>query len=174
MIISVFGSSSPLPESMIYQETQQLGHELALHDHVILNGGYMGIMEAVSRGGAEAGGKVIGVTCDEIEKWRPIKPNRWINQEIRFKTIIERLNYLVCQCDIAIALPGGIGTLTEISLTWNLLVTESIAKRPIWLVGAEWQAIINVFKDKMKAHVTTKHGEYIVFYDNISQVINNL
>lgn len=174
MIISIFGSSSPLPESMIYQETLQLGRKLALHEHVVLNGGYMGLMEAVSQGAAEAGGRVIGVTCDEIEKWRPIKPNRWINQEVRFITILERLNYLVSQCDIAIALPGGIGTLTEISLTWNLLVTESITNKPIWLVGAGWQAIINVFKDKMKAHVTTKQSEYIVFYDNISQVINNL
>jgi len=50
-----------------------------------------GTMEAVSRGAAEAGGHVIGVTCEDIEKWRPIGANAWVKEEWRKKTLTERL-----------------------------------------------------------------------------------
>ena len=57
----------------------------------MLTGGYIGTMEAVSRGAAEAGGHVIGVTCEEIEAWRPVRVNAWVKEEIRRKTLMERL-----------------------------------------------------------------------------------
>lgn len=107
MIFSIFGSSSPLPDTDLYQEAFILGREIASHVHIIMNGGYMGIMEAVSRGAAEVIDRTIGVTCNAIEKWRAAKPNKWISQEIRFETLQERLFYLVSNCNVAIAFPGG-------------------------------------------------------------------
>ena len=77
-------------------------------------------MEAVSRGASEAGGHVIGVTCVDIENWRKVGANRWVKEEWRKQTLIERLQALVEGCDAALALPGGPGTLTEVSLMWNI------------------------------------------------------
>jgi len=48
-------------------------------------------------------------------------------------------------CQAALALPGGPGTLTEVALTWNLLLTESIAPRPLILVGAGWKATLETY-----------------------------
>jgi len=59
---------------------------------------------------------VIGVTCEDIEKWRPIGANAWVKEEWRKKTLMERLEGLIEGCDAALALPGGPGTLTEIAL----------------------------------------------------------
>ena len=70
MKITIFGGSSPLPESKEYQFAYDLGAALGGGGHTILTGGYMGTMEASSRGAAESGAHVIGVTCDEIENWR--------------------------------------------------------------------------------------------------------
>ena len=85
-----------------------------LAGHTVLTGGYMGSMEAVSRGANEAGGHVIGVTCADIEAWRGSRANAWVKEERRFATLQERLNELILACDAAIALPGGPGTLAEV------------------------------------------------------------
>jgi uncharacterized protein (TIGR00725 family) len=63
MKISVFGGSQPEEGSLAYQEAYQLGKLLAEAGHIVLTGGYIGTMEAVSRGASEADGHVIGVTC---------------------------------------------------------------------------------------------------------------
>src|SRR5258708_16993147 len=78
MKVSVFGGSQPKNGSAAYAEAQELGKLLAERGHVVLTGGYIGTMEAVSRGAAEAGGHVIGVTCEDIERWRAIDPNPWV------------------------------------------------------------------------------------------------
>jgi uncharacterized protein (TIGR00730 family) len=116
MNITVFGGSQPMEGSAAYEEARKLGTLLAQRGHAVLTGGYMGTMEAVSHGASEAGGHVIGVTCEDIETWRARKANQWVKEERRKKSLIERLQALIEGCDAAIALPGGAGTLTEISV----------------------------------------------------------
>ena len=70
-VISVFGSSAPQPGSADYEAARDLGRRLAEAGFTVQTGGYMGTMEGVSRGANEAGGHVIGVTCDQIEEFRP-------------------------------------------------------------------------------------------------------
>jgi hypothetical protein len=86
MRISVFGGSSPVPGEEGYDQAYQLGKLIGESDFTVLTGGYIGTMEAVSRGTSEAGGKVIGVTCDQIEVWRPVAPNEWVQEQRRFST----------------------------------------------------------------------------------------
>src|SRR5512136_1850997 len=107
MNITVFGGSHPKPGSQAYVEAYELGKLLALAGHTVLNGGYIGTMEAVSRGANEAGGHVVGVTSADIEAWRGVRANPWVQEERHFDTLQERLNELVLACDAAIALPGG-------------------------------------------------------------------
>src|SRR5512136_1455593 len=145
MNVSVFGGSQPKEGDASYTEARQLGRLLALAGHTVLTGGYIGTMEAVSRGAAEAGGHVIGVTCEEIEKWRPVKANGWVKEEWRRETLLERLQALVEGCQAAIALPGGPGTLTEIALTWNLMIVNSIPVKPLILVGEGWKTVMSTF-----------------------------
>src|ERR1044071_2194019 len=110
MRISVFGGSQPKQDSTAYAEAMELGKLLAQRGHTVLTGGYIGVMEAVSRGAHEAGGHIIGVTCEDIEAWRPIKANAWVMEELRVKTLMERLHTLIHESDAAFALPGGAGT----------------------------------------------------------------
>src|SRR5512147_1733313 len=126
MRVSVFGGAQPKEGEAAYSEALELGRLLAERGHVVLTGGYIGTMEAVSRGAKEAGGHVIGVTCEDIGEWRKVKANAWVMEEIRKKTLVERLHTLIHESDAALALPGGPGTLTEISLMWNLMIVESL------------------------------------------------
>lgn len=145
-IVSVFGGSAPKPGSPAYEDARQLGALLAQAGWTVATGGYTGVMEAASRGAAEAGGHVIGVTCTLIENWREgFRANGWVKEEIKFGSLRERLYHLVEFCDAAIALPGGIGTLSEISLTWSLIQTNEIKAKPFVVVGQVWTETLAAF-----------------------------
>jgi uncharacterized protein (TIGR00725 family) len=131
--------------------------------HTILTGGYIGTMEAASRGCAEAGGHVIGVSCDEIEAWRPVKPNRWVQEEIRRKTVKERLFTLIEGCDHAIALPGGAGTLAEIAIMWNQMQIQALPPRPLVLVGAGWRNTFETMFNRLQDYIPSAHRDLLSF-----------
>ena len=174
MKISVFGGSQPKEYSMAYAEAQELGKLLAQRGHIVLTGGYMGTMEAASRGAAEAGGHVIGVTCEDIERWRAVGPNKWIKEEWRKKTLMERLQALVEGCDAALALPGGPGTLTEISLTWNLMIIGSLHRRPLILIGSGWQNVLDQFYQSFDGYVSATQRELVQFAPDIKTAVELL
>jgi uncharacterized protein (TIGR00730 family) len=167
MNITVFGGSLPQPGSPAYQEAYELGSLIGKAGHTVLTGGYIGTMEAVSRGASEAGGHVVGVTCEEIEKWRAVKANAWVQEERRFNTLQERLNELVHACDAAIALPGGPGTLTEIALTWNLMIVASIPKKPLILVGGGWKAVFDEMFNSLGEVIPSNQRELLRFAANV-------
>ena len=163
MNITVFGGSQPRENDLAYREAYHLGNLLARAGHAVITGGYIGTMEAVSKGASEAGGHVIGVTCEEIERWRPVKPNPWVKEERRFATLQERLNALIQGCDAAIALPGGPGTLTEIALMWNLMIVESLPRKPLVLIGEGWQAVLNQLTLSFSDFIPERQREFIQF-----------
>jgi uncharacterized protein (TIGR00725 family) len=174
MRVSVFGGSQPKEDSTAYAEAMELGKLLAEHGHTVLTGGYIGVMEAVSRGAREAGGHVIGVTCEEIEAWRPIKANAWVMEEIRKKTLVERLHTLIHECDAALALSGGAGTLTEISLLWNLMIVESLHRRPLILVGRGWQSTFDQFFKEFDSYMPVHQREILSFAKNVQTAVKML
>jgi len=174
MKVSVFGGSQPKEGSAAYEEAHLLGELLAQRGHTVLTGGYIGTMEAVSRGACEAGGHVIGVTCEDIEAWRAVGKNRWVVEEIRKKSLIERLQCLVESCDAAIALPGGPGTLTEIALTWNLMIVESLRRRPLILVGGGWQSVYDQFIQSFDTYIPARQRELIGFAKDVQTAVELL
>lgn len=171
MNITVFGGAQPQPGTPAYQEAYRLGKLLAEAGHAVLTGGYMGTMEAVSQGAAEAGGHVIGVTCEEIENWRPIGANRWVKEERRTKTLMERLQALITGCDAAIALPGGPGTLAEIALMWNLMIVESLPRRPLVLVGDGWQSVFDQFFQSFSTYMPRNPDKELWFAKDVETAV---
>ena len=167
MNITVFGGAQPKEDSAAYEEARELGKLLAGRGHAVLTGGYMGTMEAVSRGASEAGGHVIGVTCIDIEEWRGTKPNQWVKEERRKKSLIERLQGLIEGCDAAIALPGGAGTLAEISLMWNLMIVESLPRRPLTLVGSGWQSTFDQSFKELNTYMPIHQRELLYFAKDV-------
>lgn len=163
MNITIFGSSSPSAGDPAYEEARRLGGLLARAGHCVLTGGYMGTMEAVSRGAAEAGGHTVGVTCDQIEVWRKAKANSWVREERRFATLRERLYTLIESCDAALALPGGVGTLAEISVMWSQMQTSSMPTRPLVLIGGGWRRVFETLFAELDEHVSKAHRGLLYF-----------
>ena len=131
-------------------------------------------MEAVSRGASEAGGHVIGVTCDEIEAWRPVKANQWVKEEWHYATLRERLFALIEKSDAFLALPGGVGTLAEITLTWNLLLTAILPPRPLILIGPGWRTTIEQFLAEQGEFIPEAQRQWISFAPDTDSAVQQL
>ncbi len=152
----------------------RLGSLLAQAGYTVLTGGYMGIMEAVSRGAAEAGGHVIGVTCDEIENYRPGTHNAWVKEEKRYPRLSDRVHALIDGGNAALALPGGSGTLTEISMMWNHLLTHAISPRPLILIGPGWQATFKAYFEVMGQYVSVSERAWLYFAEDVDSAFHLL
>jgi hypothetical protein len=169
MNITVFGGASPQPGEEPYTQAYLLGRLLGQAGHTVLTGGYYGVMEAVSRGAAETGAHVIGVTCMEIENFKGVKPNAWVEEIRRREMLIERLTDLIHGCQAAIALPGGPGTLAEITLLWNLIIIQAVPARPLILVGAAWQSVFQEFLKAQAAYTPCSDGGLLTFAATVEE-----
>src|SRR5262245_32493930 len=129
-------------------------------------------MAGVSEGASAAGGHVIGVTCDAIEAWRPGRANRWVREEIRHRSVQERLMHLLEASDGALVLAGGPGTLAEFALLWNLVQVGELAPRPIVLVGELWARTLAAFVDPR--YVSATVGELVTIAPDASSAVELL
>jgi uncharacterized protein (TIGR00730 family) len=141
--IAVFGSSRREETSPYWNEAYALGRHLATAGYAVLSGGYGGSMGAVSRGAAECRGTVIGVTCSLFD---PAPCNEWLTEEIKAPTLIARVTTMIERADGYVALRGGIGTLSEVTLIWSLLQTRAV-DAPLVLLGADWRAVVQAWRD---------------------------
>jgi uncharacterized protein (TIGR00730 family) len=174
MKITVFGGSQAQAGSIAYAEAEALGASLAQLGHTVLTGGYSGTMEAVSRGASFAGGHVIGVTCAELERSHNTRTNAWVAEEWKKETLIERLRALIESCDAALALPGGPGTLTEIALTWNLMIVGGIEIKPLVLIGPGWRVVFDEFVSSLGEYIPQSQRDLVAFSPDGPSVIRFL
>jgi len=137
-IVTIFGGSKCDESDLEYAQAQRVGELLAEAGFTICTGGYLGVMEAASRGAHERGGRVIGVTMNQFKG----KPNRYLTEKVPTAHFYERLQLLITRSVGFIALRGGMGTVTELSLVWNKLQTRVIDPRPLVLLGECWPPVV--------------------------------
>ena len=148
-IVTVFGSSRPREGEPDYEEARVLGRALTKHGFAVCSGGYGGVMEAVSRGAKEAGGKTYGVTA---EFFTAAKLNSWIDTEVRMKTWEERLFELIRLADGFVACKGGTGTLVELAVVWEMLNKSVITGKPVAVLGDFWQPVLDRVREVELGH----------------------
>jgi uncharacterized protein (TIGR00730 family) len=147
--ITVFGSSRTRVGEAEYEAAMRLGRLLARRGWTICNGGNEGTMEASARGAKEVGGRTIGIG---IEQYRPATPNVWLDEEIVAGSLFIRLEKLVTVADGFVVLRGGIGTLLELALAWNLIQSRQFSHKPLVVVGADWDAILATMRAHLPMH----------------------
>jgi uncharacterized protein (TIGR00725 family) len=150
MHIAVFGSSTTPPTDPWYASGLELGAAIAVLGLDVATGGYGGMMEAVSRGASQAGGRVIGVTSPELFPHRS-GPNPWVDVEIPARTIAERIGALLDGATAVVAMPGALGTLTELVVAWNVFGVLGPDHLPICAVGDGWAEFVARYADRLGA-----------------------
>ncbi len=112
--ISVFGGRVITEE--IASLAEELGHRLAGKNYLVYCGGGLGVMEAVSKGVAEAGGTVVGILKGENTE----EANPYISIPVATNMGVTRNALLAYTCDAAVAVSGNHGTLSEIAFALQL------------------------------------------------------
>lgn len=114
MHIAVFcGSSMPQNKEFV-EAAANLGRRIALEGHTLVYGGSnLGLMGVVSGAALEAGGRVIGVIPNLFSD--DIIHSQTVTELVRVRSMAERKERIMEMCDAFIALPGGIGTIDEVS-----------------------------------------------------------
>ena len=158
-IISVFGSSRCDEQSQLYRLAQQLGAALGQAGFSVATGGYGGVMEAVSRGAAEAGATVIGVVYDA----NPGKANRWVQEKILVPNWEERLMQLITLGNGYVACPGGTGTLVELAVAWEMLNKGLLASKPLVALDEFWRPVVEQVQKAEQAGLGSAKGEELVY-----------
>jgi len=171
MKIAIYGGAAPKPGEPAYEEARQLGFLLAKAGHTVMTGGYIGVMEAASRGANEAGGHVIGSTCTQLEKWRNVKANAWVKEEWQYETLRDRMYALIDSCDAAIMMPGGVGTLAELAVMWNEEIISMKSPRMMVLVGKGWQKTIALFIEEFGAYLHLNDKKRVHFAKDINSAV---
>ena len=146
-VIGIFGSSQIIDGDEEYQQARLLGRLLAREGLVVCTGGYGGVMEACSRGASEMEGTAIGLT---LGIFGDREANPFVTREIKNATLFERLANFVQLSEAFIALRGGVGTLGELSVIWNLMQTHALDSKPFILLGEFWPSILDGLRQNMK------------------------
>jgi len=137
-IVTIFGGAKCRESDPEYAEAQRVGELLADAGFTICTGGYLGVMEAASRGAHGRGGRVLGITMNQFKA----EPNRFLTDKVATPHFYERLQQLITRSVGFIALRGGMGTVTEVSLVWNKLQTRVLDPRPVVLLGDCWPPLM--------------------------------
>jgi len=140
-----FGSSRIGPEAASYQDVAILSKKIAQSGWDGMTGGHQGMMAAFSEGMHAGNGHIQGITLERF----PTPPDNTLSEEIRAQDFFDRMGTLIEKSDAWLVLPGGLGTLAELAMTWDLIAIRVLEPRPLLLYGDMWQPIITTLSDQL-------------------------
>ena len=143
--ITAFGSSRIGSEASAFTDVQALSCKLAEQGWDGTTGGHQGMMAAFSQGIRQGGGHVRGVTLEHF----PTPPDSTLSEEIRAKDFFARMQVMIEDADAYLVLPGGLGTLAELAMTWDLLAINVLEPRPLILYGEMWSETIEQMRSSL-------------------------
>jgi len=167
-MITVFGGSRCGPDAEEYKEALLLGRLLVEAGFHVCSGGYAGVMEAISKGAHDADGHVVGMTMNQFKS----SPNAYVRKIVPSRDFYERLQALIRQSVGYVALRGGMGTVTEVSLVWNQLVTGVLPRRPLILLGACWPRAMACLQEQLV--ISHDDMTHLSFVDTAAQAVEAL
>ncbi|WP_457638192.1 LOG family protein [Oceanithermus sp.] len=136
-LVSVFGSARFRPGHPAYDLGEQLGRTLAEAGYGVVTGGGPGIMEAVNKGAYEAGGISVGLN---IVLPHEQKPNPYQTHSLQFRYFFVRKVMFVRYAVGFVVLPGGFGTLDELTEVLVLQQTGKVHPFPLFAMNSSyWQ-----------------------------------
>ena len=147
--VSIFGSARLKPESKYYEMAVEIAEKITKLGFGIITGGGPGIMEAGNKGAFNAEGKSIGLNID-LPFEQHFNPFISKMYSLNFDYFFVRKVMFVKYSQGFIVMPGGFGTLDELTEAITLIQTNKIGKFPIVLVGSEfWGGLLDWFKDTL-------------------------
>src|SRR4051794_91421 len=141
--VTIFGSARAQPGTYVYNEVKRVAAALAEMGCDIITGGGPGLMQAANEGAAAhnpaARGGSVGIRVDlPFEQ----QVNPFVEQAFTHRTFFTRLHHFVLTSDAFVVAPGGIGTVLETMMVWQLLQVRHLQDTPLILVGKMWLGLV--------------------------------
>jgi uncharacterized protein (TIGR00730 family) len=142
--VTIFGSARAQPGSYVYDEVKRVAKALAEMGCDIVTGGGPGLMQAANEGATAASApernRSVGIRVDlPFEQ----EVNPFVEQAFEHKTFFTRLHHFVLTSDAFVVAPGGIGTVLELMMIWQLLQVRHVQDTPLILVGKMWADLVD-------------------------------
>lgn len=145
--VAIFGSARAQPGTFVYDEVKRVAEALASMGCDIVTGGGPGLMQAANEGARAAGSSAsVGI---RIELPFEQGANPFVQQTFEHGTFFTRLQHFVIASDAFVVVPGGIGTVLEMLMIWQLLQVHHINDVPLILVGKMWRGLIEWSRTSM-------------------------
>jgi len=142
--VSIFGSARARPGTHVYDEVKRVAAALAEMGCDVITGGGPGLMQAANEGAAAAGApgrnRSVGIRVD-LPFEQDVNP--FVVQAFEHKTFFTRLHHFVLASDAFVVVPGGIGTVLEMMMVWQLLQVRHVQDAPLILVGTMWAELVS-------------------------------
>jgi uncharacterized protein (TIGR00730 family) len=138
--VAIFGSARAQPGTFAYDEVKRAAAAFASMGCEIVTGGGPGLMQAANEGAASVGKHgSVGIRIDlPFEQ----DANPFVEQAYEHETFFTRLHHFVIASDAFVVTPGGIGTVLEMFMIWQLLQVRHVDDVPLILVGRMWEGLI--------------------------------
>src|SRR5262245_22050268 len=149
--VTIFGSARAKPGGFAYEETKRAAAALAEMGCDIITGGGPGLMQAANEGAAASSGKTqsVGIRVDlPFEQ----EVNSFVSQSFEHRTFFTRLHQFVLTSAAYIVAPGGIGTVLETLMIWQLLQVNHLKDTPLLLVGRMWPGLVSWARTEMLSY----------------------
>ncbi len=170
--VTVLGSRSIARDSDYYEVAYQLGKKLAKKKLTVVSGGADGVMEAVSKGAHESGGKPIGITMKFDGRQRM---NEFVDKSVGFDFPFVRKVVLTAPSKLFVVFPGGLGTLHELFEILTLEQTGKMGKVPILLYDSKyWNPLVDIIKSGLAKEYKTISPEDVQLFkvvDSLDEVM---
>ncbi len=172
--VSIFGSARTAEDHKYYKLTEEIAYLLTKAGFGIITGGGKGIMEAANKGAHFAGGKSVGLNIALPFEQRP---NAFIdsNKLITFDYFFVRKTMFMKYSMGFIAMPGGFGTLDELTEAITLIQTHKMVRFPIALVGKNyWEGFISWIRERMleEGNIAAEDLELFRVCDTAEETVN--
>lgn len=162
--VSIFGSARTKSTHRHYKLGEEIAYQLTKSGYGVISGGGGGIMEAANRGAQRAGGKSVGLNIMlPLEQ----RSNAFIDHDklLNFKYFFVRKVMFVRYAQGFVVLPGGFGTLDELTEALTLIQTEKIARFPIVLMDRSyWAGLLKWWKEMMLAEGNVDKEDFSLFH----------
>jgi uncharacterized protein (TIGR00730 family) len=139
--VTIFGSARAKPGTFAYEETKRAAGALSQMGCDIITGGGPGLMQAANEGAASVSGPGLSVGI-RVELPFEQGVNAFVTQAFKHRTFFTRLHHFVLSSDAFIVAPGGIGTVLETLMIWQLLQVGHLRDVPLMLVGPMWPGLV--------------------------------
>ena len=139
--VAIFGSARAQPGTFVYGEVKRVAAAFAAMGCDIVTGGGPGLMQAANEGATMAGAP--GSMGIRVELPFEQDVNPFVEQAFEHETFFTRLHHFVIASDAFVVVPGGIGTVLEMLMIWQLLQVRHVRDVPLILVGKMWKGLVD-------------------------------